>query len=67
MNEYAVMLRKNLREVKPDLYRELKKAGELDRYCQEQGERAARQHQDLISAGMRDYEAREVVVHELFQ
>jgi hypothetical protein len=67
MNSFALQLKNNLPERNRSLYRELKKKGRLDQYCQEKGERAAEQMDSLMRKGFRDYEAQEIVLKELYE
>lgn len=67
LNSFALQLKNNLPERDRDLYRRLKKAGDLDQFCQTRGERAADQMQNLLSKGFRDYEAQEIVTKELYE
>ena len=67
LNSFALQLKNNLPERNRSLYRELKQAGRLEEYCQEKGERAARQMDSLLEKGFRDYEAQEIVTKELYE
>jgi hypothetical protein len=61
------MLKDYLRDKHPKKYKEMRKSGDLGPYIRSRVNQAEEQQRSLEASGMRDYEAREVVIHDLCQ
>lgn len=61
MDLHAALRKKFLKERRPEMYRELKKAGQLEAHCTQKSREAAVRKADLMRGGMLDFEADEVV------
>lgn len=67
MDLHATIRREFLKEVKSGLYRELRKAGELEAHCTEKSREAATRKAELMSRGMLDFEAEEIIRKQILQ
>jgi len=56
---WALELQQHLKEFRPQLYKELKQAGELEKYCQKQANHAHQMERSLFHQGLSPHEARE--------
>ncbi len=63
--QYAPMALKHRKEWRPKMYREMQKAGTLNKAAQDASKEAARQVAELMAAGYQQHEAEEVVLPEL--
>ena len=65
MDRFAQMVKDYLRENYPEKYRQLRKENYLDQYCLDRAEQAYEEKESLMAAGMRDYEANEIVIKDM--
>ncbi len=65
LNRFAQMVKDYLRDRDPEKYRQLRKENYLNQFCLERAEQAYEEKESLIQAGMRDYEANEIVIKGL--
>jgi hypothetical protein len=67
MDLHATIRREFLKEMKPGLYRELRKTGQLEAHCTEKSREAADQKAELMAKGMLDFEAEEIIRKQILQ
>lgn len=57
LSRWAREMKAHLKEFRPKMYRDLLKAGDLDRVCQETAQRALEAYWQMVDAGVEPHEA----------
>jgi len=65
LDRFAQMVKDYMREKYPEKYRQLRKEKYLDRFCLDRAAQAYKEKESLMAAGMRDYEANEIVIKDM--
>lgn len=66
MNLQATMLKEYLKDQHPKKFKEMKATGELEAFCEARADAALKQKDVLMSHGLMDHEADEIIRSEMF-